>query len=46
MHFWYEEAHDVVTMTFDDCVLDTLEDAVDFMRVVFDHIQRHRTPRT
>jgi DNA-binding CsgD family transcriptional regulator len=31
-------------MTFDDCVLDTPEDATDFMRVVFEHIQRHRTP--
>jgi DNA-binding NarL/FixJ family response regulator len=44
MRFWYEATHDVVTMTFDDCVLKTPEDADDFMRVVFDHIQRHRTP--
>jgi DNA-binding NarL/FixJ family response regulator len=44
MHFWHEAVYDVVTMTFDDCVLDTPEAATDFMRVVFEHIQRHKTP--
>ena len=44
MFFWRDPLHDVVTMTFHDCVLETPEDATDFMRLVFAHIQRHKTP--
>lgn len=44
MLFWHDPAHDVVTMTHQNCVLETPEDATDFMRVVFSHIERHKTP--
>ncbi|MBN2385076.1 hypothetical protein JXQ70_19550 [bacterium] len=44
MHFWYDAQNDVVTMTFKDCIILTPQDATDFMKVVFEHIQRHKTP--
>jgi hypothetical protein len=44
MFFWRDPLHDVVTMTFNHCVIETPEDATDFMRVVFAQIQRHKTP--
>jgi hypothetical protein len=44
MYFWHEPVQDVITMTFQDCVVETAEEATDFMCVVFLHIQRHRTP--
>jgi hypothetical protein len=44
MRFWHDAEHDIVTMTFQDCVLSTPHDATDFMREVFVHIQRHKVP--
>ncbi|MBN1960598.1 MAG: hypothetical protein JW841_06605 [Deltaproteobacteria bacterium] len=44
MHFWYDPINDVVMMTFNNCVIRSAEDAIDFMKVVFIQIQRHKTP--
>ncbi|MBN1959389.1 MAG: hypothetical protein JW841_00455 [Deltaproteobacteria bacterium] len=44
MHFWHDPIHDVVTMTFNNCVISSSDDAIEFMKVMTIHMQRHKTP--